>query len=278
MDTSRDNNRWMVLKFGTDVLRDGDSNRVDDDVFYHICKKASKLYRAGINPLIVSSGAMLVGMEEDGLDEVPLADDVTEKQSLSGVGQAGLISIFRGYFRRQNLKTQQVLVTHRDLKDDIYRNNMVDVVRHGYKKGRIAVFNENDIISPEEFKEEFKDNKNYFGDNDGLAYLVARDFGAEACFFFNTGGGLFDDSGNLVSVARVNHLDKLYYMVEGRKGSNGGRGGVQSKVGYCSQCARNGTIGVMANGNYITQKDFDVMELLSPEKAYDRTLFLPREK
>ena len=61
----------IVFKFGTECLREDGLNRVDEDVFLHICEKTAELYRQGYIPIIVSSGAVFMGMEKRGLDKKP---------------------------------------------------------------------------------------------------------------------------------------------------------------------------------------------------------------
>ena len=91
----------IILKFGTECLRYKNENRVDDEIFLHISRKVAELYNQGIQTIIVSSGAVFMGMEKRGLNKKP--NDIVELQSLAARGQPALIDLYEQHLSKAGL-------------------------------------------------------------------------------------------------------------------------------------------------------------------------------
>lgn len=264
----------IVLKFGTECLKKKDSNRVDEDVFLHICEKTAELYKQGYFPIIVTSGAVFMGMEQRGLEKRP--EDPIELQSLAARGQPSLMSLYEHHLKNNGLGAAQIIVTHRDLRHNKYRQNLVEVANKCYANREIPIFNENDAISNEELKKEGKGKSYYFDDNDMLSFLIARYFEAKCDIMFNQRGGLYDNQGNLIEEVHFDDFDSIDHMVKDRKKSSIGRGGLVTKLKALQGCTKEDITGIMVSSSYITDKNISFLDIIN-QGGLDRTIFYPAE-
>ena len=128
-----------------------------------MAKQISQLHKKGIEVVLVSSGAIALGMGE--LGETRRPTDLGALQARAAIGQAVLMRNYIESFKKVGLKCAQVLLTW----DDFGKDNRTLNVRHTLdallQKGVVPVINENDTTSTEEIK---------FGDNDKLSALVAK--------------------------------------------------------------------------------------------------------
>lgn len=272
-NSSIDSPSYIVLKIGTDALRYNDTNSIDEDVILHTARKSKELYDKGFMPVIVSSGAVMAGMNKEGVNSRPV--DPLKLQYFSGRGIIELMSTYQHYLENEKLGIVPFLLTHDNLDSKDKRKEISNVCQECFNRGAVPLINEQDTLSSEELRMRFHGHEYYFDDNDGLSYLVSKQLNAKCCMMFNTGGGLYDDKKNLISKVVSEDKEWVSFMVEKRDFSTTGRGGVQSKVEYLFNCADNGIIGVMANSNLLTNDSISVFDILEKSRIYDRTLFLP---
>jgi glutamate 5-kinase len=229
--------RICVVKVGTESL-------IKAGKFRHwlisdIAKSIAKVRRAGVDVIVISSGAVRLGEADPMLQEAmrQLGKNAIDDQIKSVVGQSRLVETWKRSFARHNILSGQLLYTHLllgncvEVSVDNELNRELDRVKAGIVEGlfkfldvgMVPVINENDGVSTEEIREILS-----FGDNDNLARLVAQAVGAELTIFITTVKGVEDPStGELIEA--ISHCDwTLADQITSRPGER--KGGMRSKV------------------------------------------------
>ncbi len=146
-------------------------------------------------------------------------------------------------FRKHDLHTAQVLLTHADLADRERYLNARSTLFALLQLGVVPVINENDTVVTDEIK---------FGDNDTLGALVANLIEAEALIILTDQPGLFtadprkDPAATLISEARAG--DPSLELIAGGTGTGIGRGGMLTKILAAKRAATSGAHTVIAWG------------------------------
>jgi glutamate 5-kinase len=207
-----------VVKLGTSIVA-GDDGRVRRDVLDAICAEVA----AAGDVVVVSSGAIAVGMRELGLGGRP--DAIADLQATSAVGQGRLFPVYDALLRAHGRTAAQVLLTFHDLRDRMPYLNARAALRRMLEWGVVPVVNENDTTATDEIT---------FGDNDFLAAQVAVLVHASRLVLLTQTDGVFtadparDPSARLVrSVASPADLAGVE-VDDGRSAL--GSGGMRSKV------------------------------------------------
>jgi glutamate 5-kinase len=141
----------------------------------------SDLANQGLEIVLVSSGAIGVGVGKMGLPSRP--EEVSQKQAMAAVGQGQLMSIYDKFFSECSITCAQVLLTRDVLEDNERRANAENAFSTMFEYGIIPIVNENDVISTFEIR---------FGDNDTLSANVAKLVNAELLIILSDIDGLFD--------------------------------------------------------------------------------------
>ncbi|MDE6567710.1 MAG: glutamate 5-kinase, partial [Lachnospiraceae bacterium] len=152
----------VVVKVGTSTLTHR-TGRLNIRRVEQLVKTLADLQNAGHEMILVSSGAIGLGMGKLGLMEKP--KDTPGKQACAAVGQCELMYLYDDLFSEYSLTVAQVLLTKYELIEDRRRNveNTLDrLISHGV----IPVINENDTVAIDELELEM-------GENDSLSALVA---------------------------------------------------------------------------------------------------------
>lgn len=254
----------VVIKIGSAVLAGPHGEGVDEEVFANIAHDISSLKKDGKEVILVTSGAIAIGMKKMGLKKRPVS--IPEKQAIAALGQGSLITMYEKAFGSMGEKVAQVLLTHDDLGSRQRFLNARNTISTLLGYGIIPIINENDTVAVEEIK---------FGDNDHLAALVTNLVEADLLVILTDIAGLFDKdpkkdkTANLIPVVR--DVDHLTLAWAGDTGGVFGTGGMASKVEAAKKAAHFGVATIIANG-----KDFDILK-----KVFDcidiGTLFLPME-
>ena len=190
------NARRMVVKLGTNVLTSG-NGEMDESSVGRICEQIAQLREQNIQVILVSSGAVGLGMGKLGLEKRPKA--IEKLQACAAVGQSILTQTWQKHFEPFGLVVGQILLT----RDDVHGRRRHLAIMHTIEtllsEGVVPIINENDSVSAEEL--EIK-----FGDNDILSALVASIAKAEVLAILTTVTGLLDldDGGRLIPV--VEHI------------------------------------------------------------------------
>ncbi|MGH8734461.1 MAG: glutamate 5-kinase, partial [Burkholderiales bacterium] len=203
--------------------------------------QVAQLRRLGKRIILVSSGAIAEGMQRLGWSKRPHA--MHELQAAAAVGQMGLAQCYESCFRKHNLHSAQVLLTHADMADRQRYLNARSTLRTLLRLGVIPVINENDTVVTDEIK---------LGDNDTLAAMVTNLIEAEALIILTDQPGLFDADprknrgAKLLGQADAN--DPNLESLAGGAGSPLGKGGMLTKVLAARRAARSGAHTVIAAG------------------------------
>ncbi|WP_437967061.1 glutamate 5-kinase [Sorangium sp. So ce260] len=210
--------RRVIVKIGSKSLSGDAWDRLAVEV-------AALRARSGRNLVIVSSGAIALGVAKLGLKARP--KDMAWLQAAAAAGQSVLMQRYEEAFGKVGLLVAQVLLTHADLADRTRTNNARNALAALLEAGAIPIINENDAVAVEEIK---------FGDNDQLAAMVTPLCEADLLILLSDVEGLLDGDGRRVpfvrSVAReARHL-------AGASTSGVGTGGMASKV----EAARRATL------------------------------------
>ncbi len=215
----------IVIKVGTSTLtyENGKINlrRVDT-----LCKVLSDLRNFGHDIVLVSSGAIGVGMGKLGLPKRP--DTTREKQALAAIGQCELMFMYDKFFSEYNNTVAQVLLTKYSVDTDHKKENVLNTFNTLLQMGIIPIVNENDTVAIDELE------GNNFGDNDMLSAIVSKLIGADTLVILTDIDGLYTDNPRTNKDAQ--HIDvveeitdEIMHMAHG-SGSNRGTGGMTTKL------------------------------------------------
>ncbi len=231
--------RW-VIKIGSALLTNDGAGLNKENIKIWVAQIAM-LRKAGLEVVLVSSGAVAEGMSRLGVSERPTA--VHELQAAAAVGQMGLVQAYESEFSQYGLHTAQVLLTHDDLSNRQRYLNARSTIRSLLELKVIPVINENDTVVTDEIR---------FGDNDTLAALVANLIEADHLIILTDQDGLFDKNprscsgAKIIQQANVNDaaLDTMVESTGGKFGS----GGMLTKLRAARLAARSGTNTIIASG------------------------------
>ncbi len=253
--------RTWVVKVGSALITNNGQG-VDRDLIARWVEQIAHVRAAGVDVILVSSGAVAEGMARMGLTRRPKA--MYQLQAAAALGQMGLVQTYESMFKGYGLNTAQVLLTHDDLADRRRYLNARSVLRELLRLGAVPVVNENDTVANEEIQ---------FGDNDTLAALVANLVEADVLTILTDQAGLFDrdprsdPDARLIPETPANN-PALDAMAGGGPGLLG-RGGMSTKVRAARLAARSGAATVVAYG-----REPDVLSRLQQGEPLG-TLFTP---
>lgn len=238
-DRQRRARRWVVKVGSTLLTRPGGGLALESIADW--VGELAELAGRGIEPILVSSGAVAAGMGRLGWTRRPVA--IHELQAAAAVGQSGLVEAYEHRFNAHGILTAQVLLTHDDLSDRKRYLNARNTLRSLIALDVIPIVNENDTVVTEEIR---------FGDNDTLAALVANLVEADLLTILTDSEGLFeadprtDPHAALVREGQAG--DPALLAAAGGPGSPVGRGGMQTKVLAAQRAARSGTATAIVSG------------------------------
>lgn len=226
----------VVVKLGTGVLTYGigqlDTARIDA-----ISAGIAALRAAGTEVIVVSSGAVGLGMGRLGLKKKP--SDVSKKQACAAIGQSLLMQTWQRGFAPHNLTVAQVLLTHEDLRGRGRYLGVKACLEELIDYGTIPVINENDTVSAAEIK---------FGDNDTLSAMVASLLDAQHLVILSTAPGLIDMKGTGEIVPVVEKITPEIEAMAGGTTDITATGGMISKITAAKLATKSGCGVFIASG------------------------------
>ena len=231
----------IVIKIGTSTLAypTGHLNirRVEE-----LCKIISDIKNAGNQVIVVSSGAIAMGVGKLGLRERP--KDIPTKQAAAAVGQCELMYIYDQLFSAFNHTVAQLLITGEDVENEARHTNFSNTLARLLELDAIPIINENDTVATKEI---------VIGDNDTLAAIVAQSVQADKLILLSDIDGLYtadphkDPNAKLIKVAHC--IDDSILALAGGSDSNLGTGGMVTKLEAAKICLKCGCDMIIANGN-----------------------------
>lgn len=230
----------IVVKVGTSTLthETGKTNlkRVES-----LVRVLSDLMNMGKEVILVSSGAIGVGVGKIGLSEKP--STTRQKQALAAIGQASLMSIYEKFFMEYGYNTGQVLLTRFVLDDEQRYISAKNAFQTMLDYGVIPIVNENDVISTYEIE---------FGDNDTLSAYVANLVDADLLVIMSDIDGFYDGNPNDASSRLIPVIEEITDEIRacaGGEGTRRGTGGMITKLNAAELVCKNGIDMVITNGD-----------------------------
>jgi len=248
---------------------------------HSLIEDLSVLYRRGLQLIVVTSGAISMGMEHLGFREKP--EFLPDKQACAAVGQVRLMSVYEQAFAQRSIKVAQILLTEDDFASRLRYLNLRNTLARLLEHGVIPVINENDTVSTSEIEASIDGGrKSIFGDNDRLSALVMSKLGADLLVLLSDVDGLYplkpedrtppaQASGPLKPLGLVEEINADVEAMA-RGASARGRGGMLSKLRSIKVALESGGHAVIANGSTLRV----VERILNGEEI--GTIFLPRRK
>ena len=230
----------IVIKIGTSTLTHK-SGRENIRRIEELCKTVSDIKNAGEEVILVSSGAIGMGVGKLNLGERPR--DIAGKQACAAVGQCELMYIYDKQFSAYNHTVAQILLTAPDLKNEDRHEKFKNTMSKLLELGAIPIINENDTVATEEI---------VFGDNDTLAALVAESVCADLLILLSDIDGLYtadprsDENARLIP--EVRELTEEIMSLGGGAGSSLGTGGMETKLRAAKIATEAGCDMIIANG------------------------------
>jgi glutamate 5-kinase len=232
--------RRLVVKIGSALLTD-DGKGLDVSALGLWVDQIAGLIASGVEVVVVSSGSVAEGMSRLGWAVRP--QHLHELQAAAAVGQMGLVQTWEAQFKRHDIHTAQILLTHDDLSDRKRYLNGRSTLRTLLDYGVVPIVNENDTVVTDEIR---------FGDNDTLGALVANLIEADGLIILTDQLGLFDKDprkhADAVLVTQRRAEDRELDAMAGGSAGALGRGGMQTKLRAARLAARSGAFTVIVGG------------------------------
>lgn len=230
----------IVVKIGTSTLAHA-TGRLNIKRIEQLCKILSDLKNAGHEIILVSSGAIGMGVGKLGLSARPR--DVAGKQAAAAVGQCELMYTYDKLFSEYNHTVAQILLTADDLRQADRHQNFENTMQKLLEMAVLPIINENDTVATEEIE---------IGDNDTLAAIVAQSVRADLLILLSDIDGLYTADPHKHTdaqlIANVYELDEQIMALGGSAGTSLGTGGMATKLRAAQIATSAGCDMVIANG------------------------------
>lgn len=212
----------LVVKIGTTSLV-GSAGEVDEARFDVLCDEVVAARAAGIEVVLVSSGAIAAGAGPLGMTSRPA--DIPSLQAAAAVGQGLLFEIYARKLADRGLVAAQILLTRYDFMQRQQYLNARNTLDRLLALGAIPIVNENDTVAVDEIR---------FGDNDRLAALVGNLSRAKLLLLLTDANGLHAEDPRVNPDAPLlTEVDRITPELErsaGGRGSEFSTGGMASKI------------------------------------------------
>lgn len=232
----------IVIKIGSSTLthQSGCLNirRVEE-----LCKTVADIMNAGNEVILVSSGAIAMGVGKLNLGSKP--SDIAGKQACAAVGQCELMYTYDKIFSEYNRTVAQILLTAPDLTCEDRHKRFEDTMTRLLEYSVLPIINENDTVAVAEI---------VFGDNDTLAAEVAVSVKADLLVLLSDIDGLYtadprrDPEAKLIPEVRVITDDIL--ALAGGAGTKLGTGGMETKLKAAKIVTEAGADMIIMNGEH----------------------------
>ena len=231
----------IVVKVGTSTLAHS-TGCINIRHVEELCKVLSDLKNAGHEIILVSSGAIGMGIGKLSLKEKPT--DMPTKQAAAAVGQCELMYAYDKLFSEYNHTVAQILVTGLDLEDPTRYHNIKNTMNRLLELNVLPIINENDTVNTDEIS---------VGDNDTLGAIIAVSMHADMLVLLSDIDGLYtadphkDTSAKLIDT--ITEITPEIEALGGKSRSGLGTGGMATKLSAAKKCIARGTDVVIANGS-----------------------------
>lgn len=253
----------IVIKVGTSTITyaNGKHNFSQID---RLAREISDLQNQGKEMILVTSGAVAVGVDRMGLPGKPKT--IPGKQAAAAVGQGVLMHTYEKFFADYGQIVAQVLITKTEAIDRHRYTNTRNTFMELMRQRVIPIVNENDVVALDELK---------IGDNDNMSALVAGIVDADLVIILSDVDGLYTANPqthpDAVIVPEVAEITPEIEASAGGVGSSRGTGGMATKIQAAKAATSSGIHLVIASG---TEKNAITRVLQGEELG---TLFVSRE-
>lgn len=257
------NAKRIVVKVGTSTITYSNGKRNFSQID-RLARELSDLQNQGKEMILVTSGAVAVGVDRLGLPKKP--DTIPGKQAAAAVGQGVLMHTYEKFFADYGQVVAQVLLTKTESIDRHRYTNSRNTFMELLRQGVIPIVNENDVVALDELK---------IGDNDNMSALVAGIVDADLVIILSDIDGLYtanpqtNPDAELVSL--VTEITPEIEASAGGVGSARGTGGMATKIQAAKAATSSGINLVIASG---TEKNA-IPRIVNGENI--GTLFVSRE-
>jgi len=243
--------RRAVIKLGTGIVTGADG-QFNVENLAPVARTIAELKKDGRQVVLVSSGAVGLGRGRLGLHRDRL-NDLVMRQACAAVGQSLLMHEYEKLFQAHGIHLAQVLLTEGDFVDRSRYSNLRQTMEALLKLGVLPIVNENDTVSTAELDYlNIRAGERIFSDNDRLAALVMSHIDADVLVLLTDVDGLMrlgpsDSRDAAVVIPLVEEISPgLKSLALGP--SEGGRGGMLTKLDAAEIAMQAGGVAVIANG------------------------------
>lgn len=253
----------IVIKVGTSTITYANGKRNFSQID-RLAREISDLQNQGKEMILVTSGAVAVGVDRMGLPGKPKT--IPGKQAAAAVGQGVLMHTYEKFFADYGQIVAQVLITKTEAIDRHRYTNTRNTFMELMRQRVIPIVNENDVVALDELK---------IGDNDNMSALVAGIVDADLVIILSDVDGLYTANPqthpDAVIVPEVAEITPEIEASAGGVGSARGTGGMVTKIQAAKAATSSGIHLVIASG---TEKNAITRVLQGEELG---TLFVSRE-
>ena len=230
----------LVIKVGTSTLTHP-TGAQNIRMVERLCRVMSDLKNAGHEMILVSSGAIGMGVGKLSLSERP--KDVPTKQAAAAVGQCELMYTYDKLFSEYHHTVAQILLSASDIDCENRRENFHNTLGRLLELSAIPIINENDTVATDEI---------VIGDNDTLAAMTAVSISADLLILLSDIDGLYTadphTDPHAILIDEVREITPEILSLAGGKGSALGTGGMTTKLSAARLCMENGVDMIITNG------------------------------
>ncbi len=230
----------IVIKVGTSTLT-YENGKTNIRRMAKLAAVLSDLYNSGLEIVLVTSGAIGVGVGKLGLKVKP--KDTPGRQAAATVGQCELMFIYDKLFGEYGRIIGQLLITRSDIENDERRDNLINTFEKLFEYDAIPIVNENDSVAVEEI---------VYGDNDSLSANVAKLVNADALIILTDIDGLFSgnphEDGEAMFIPYVDEITDEILALAAPSSSEQGTGGMITKLHAAKLATCAGIDTVVMNG------------------------------
>ena len=249
------NSKRIVIKIGTSSLMTT-NGKVNYQQFDRLAYVLSTLNKAGKEIVLVSSGAMGVGMDKLNISKRPVS--IPGQQAISAIGQCEMMNLYSRFFSHYNQTVGQILLTRDIIEFPESLKNVTNTFDALLEMAIIPVVNVNDTVAVEEL-----DHQTKFGDNDQLSAIVANIVGADMLIMLSDIDGFYDKNPTTNPDATLYHtisdVTEDVMAKAGGEGSAFGTGGMITKLKAARYLLQHNREMVLAKAEDLTII-FDILE------------------
>lgn len=252
----------IVIKIGSNTLSSNVDSGINEELISKLSSVVSQLTKLGHKVILVTSGAVALGVKKLKLSKKP--NTILGKQACSAIGQAMLMQTYEKFFSKHNMPVAQILLTREGFLQRETYINARETILELLNLNVLPIINENDAVASEEIR---------FGDNDMLSALVSDLISADRLIILTDEEGLYDKNPKKHKDAKliplVEKITKEVEKIASGKGSEFSLGGMTSKVQAAKLATSCGTKTHIIHGKKVEK----ISNILNGEAI--GTVFLP---